>query len=56
MLFGGVSEGKEESFRKASVGIVNPSNRTDIFGMEIVRMLVVTIGKNGCFDSLQLRN
>lgn len=49
--------GKEEIFRKASVGIINSSDRTEILGMKVVRMgearlLVVTIGKNGCFDSV----
>ena len=45
-------------FRKASVGIVNPSGRTETFGMGVVemgeaRLPVVTIGKNGYFDTVQ---
>ncbi|KAB5106749.1 glycosyltransferase, partial [Bacteroides thetaiotaomicron] len=57
-FLGVVGEGKEEIFRKASVGIVNPSGRTETFGMGVVemgeaRLPVVTIGKNGYFDTVQ---
>ncbi|MCS2551289.1 hypothetical protein [Bacteroides faecis] len=52
-FLGVVGEGKEEIFRKASVGIVNPSGRTETFGMGVVdgeaRLPVVTIGEEWIF-------
>lgn len=57
-FLGIVGSGKEEIFRKASVGVVNPSGRTETFGMGVLEMgeaklPVVTIGKNGYFDTIQ---
>ena len=56
-FLGIVGEGKTEIFRKASVGVVNPSARTETFCMGVVEMAeaklpVVTIGKNGYFDTV----
>lgn len=57
-FLGVVGDGKTEIFRKASVGVVNPSGRTETFGMGVVEMAeaklpVVTIGKNGYFDTVE---
>lgn len=57
-FLGVVGEGKTDLFRKASVGVVNPSGRTETFGMGVVEMAeaklpVVTIGKNGYFDTVK---
>lgn len=57
-FLGIIGDEKYEIFRKASVGIVNPSGRTETFGMGILEMAeaklpVVTIGKNGYFDTVQ---
>lgn len=56
-FLGVVGKGKTEIFRKASIGVVNPSGRTETFGMGVVEMAeaklpVVTIGKNGYFDTI----
>lgn len=60
-FLGIVGEGKTEIFRKASVGVVNPSARTETFCMGVVEMAeaklpVVTIGKNGYFDTVDNGN
>ena len=57
-FLGIIGDRKEEIFRKASVGIVNPSGRTETFGMGIIEMgeaklPVVTIGRNGYFDTVE---
>lgn len=57
-FLGVIGEGKTEIFRKTSVGVVNPSGQTETFGMGILEMAeaklpVVTIGKNGYFDTVQ---
>lgn len=59
-FLGVVGEGKLDIFRRASVGVVNPSGRTETFGMGVLemgeaRLPVVTIGKNGYFDTVQNR-
>lgn len=56
-FLGVIGKGKTEIFRKSCVGVVNPSGRTETFGMGIVEMAegllpVVTIGKNGHFDTI----
>lgn len=56
-FLGVVGAEKTEIFRKASVGVVNPSGRTETFGMGVVEMAeaklpVVTIGFNGHFDTV----
>lgn len=57
-FLGIIGDNKTEIFRKASVGIVNPSGRTETFGMGIVEMAeaelpVVTIAKNGFYDTIE---
>lgn len=57
-FLGIVGNNKTEIFRKASVGVVNPSGRTETFGMGIVEMAeaelpVVTIAKNGFYDTIE---
>lgn len=57
-FLGIVGDNKTEIFRKASVGVVNPSGRTETFGMGIVEMAeaelpVVTIAKNGFYDTIE---
>ncbi len=52
-----VGSNKIEIFKSAAVGVVNPSGRTETFGMGIVEMAqaklpVVTIGRNGHFDTV----
>lgn len=52
-----VGSDKITIFKSASVGVVNPSGRTETFGMGIVEMAqaklpVVTIGINGHFDTV----
>lgn len=56
-FLGVVGDGKTDIFRKASVGVVNPTARTETFCMGVVEMAeaklpVVTIGKNGYFDTV----
>lgn len=56
-FLGVVGDGKTEIFRKACVGVVNPTARTETFCMGVVEMAeaklpVVTIGKNGYFDTV----
>lgn len=48
---------KYQFFQKAAVGVLNPSARTETFGMGIVEMAfcklpVVTLGKNGFLDTV----
>lgn len=57
-FLGIVGDNKIEIFRNASVGVVNPSGRTETFGMGIVEMAeaelpVVTIAKNGFYDTIE---
>lgn len=52
-----VGSEKSEIFRNSAVGVVNPSGKTETFGMGIVEMAqasmpTVTIGKNGHFDTV----
>lgn len=52
-----VGSDKIKIFQSATVGVVNPSGRTETFGMGIVEMAqaklpVVTIAKNGHFDTI----
>ena len=52
-----VGEEKFDIFKSAKVGVVNPTGRTETFGMGIVEMgqaklPVVTIGRNGHFDTV----
>lgn len=56
-FLGIMGEEKYDVFRKAAVGIVNPSAQTETFGMGIVEMAtmqlpVVTKGWNGHFDTI----
>ncbi|MBO7227104.1 MAG: glycosyltransferase [Bacteroidales bacterium] len=60
-FLGIIGEGKTEIFRKASVGVVNPSARTETFCMGVVEMAeaklpVVTLGKNSYFDTVDNGN
>ncbi len=59
-FLGVIGEGKTEIFRKASVGVLNPTARTETFCMGVVEMAeaklpVITIGKNGFFDTVDNR-
>ena len=49
---------KVNTFLKSSVGVVNPTAKSETFGMGVVEMAaaqlpVVTIGKNGYFDTVE---
>lgn len=58
VIFKGIiGEEKLEIFKEAAVGVINPTGRTETFGMGIVEMAqtklpVVTIAKNGFFDTI----
>lgn len=57
-FLGLLGENKYEIFREASVGVVNPTARTETFGMSIVEMgamklPVVTLNKNGYPDTIK---
>lgn len=56
-FLGVVGSEKTDIFRRATVGVVNPTARTETFGMGIAEMAkatlpVVTLAKNGHFDTV----
>lgn len=57
-FLGIVKEEKYDFFKKASIGVVNPSARTETFGMGVIEMAiaklpVVTLKKNGYPDTIK---
>lgn len=57
-FLGIIGSGKTDIFRNASVGVVNPTAKTETFCMGVVEMAeamlpIVTIGKNGFFDTVE---